>query len=299
MEKENDYYQALGVLPDAEQIVITAAYRALAGLYHPDRWKGDKDAATQKMMIINVAYGVLGDINKRKSYDEKREKEHGKFDETYDSSENAFDHAINDFEDRWNIALEIFPDLSNIRKNLAKTSHKLSFAFVVQIVEKKQYGIRHELASSMEKTFLKRYFGNNEIINKYAKDLIYYGCKEAIKKLNIYVDVLGSDVDPQVIIKKIESDGNLVERRNQIMKEETEKLNLAKKIENYRSRINYQSVSSETLDYAKLIGYDIKITSGGWFESDHYLIKKKNDDHILYEVSSLSLMCNWIKHNLT
>lgn len=37
MNPENDYYAALGILPDAEVVVVIAAYRALASLYHPDK----------------------------------------------------------------------------------------------------------------------------------------------------------------------------------------------------------------------------------------------------------------------
>ena len=40
MTSDKDYYRILGVLDDAEDIVIKAAYRALAQRYHPDRWQG-------------------------------------------------------------------------------------------------------------------------------------------------------------------------------------------------------------------------------------------------------------------
>ena len=66
MNSEVDYYAVLGVLPDAEDIVVVAAYRALANRYHPDRWKGDVAEATRRMADINIAYGVLGDVAKRK-----------------------------------------------------------------------------------------------------------------------------------------------------------------------------------------------------------------------------------------
>jgi len=35
---KKDHYQILGVIQDAEDIVIKAAYRALAQRYHPDKW---------------------------------------------------------------------------------------------------------------------------------------------------------------------------------------------------------------------------------------------------------------------
>ena len=55
----DDLYSVLGVLPDAEDIVITAAYRALAQRYHPDRWGGDPAIAHKRMSAINAAYKTL------------------------------------------------------------------------------------------------------------------------------------------------------------------------------------------------------------------------------------------------
>ena len=37
-----DYYCILGVIKSAEDIVIKAAYRALAQKYHPDKFEGDE-----------------------------------------------------------------------------------------------------------------------------------------------------------------------------------------------------------------------------------------------------------------
>lgn len=69
-----DYYRVLGVLDDAEDIVIKAAYKALAQRYHPDKWVGDKTEANRRMTEINEAYGVLSDPVKRKAYDSARDK---------------------------------------------------------------------------------------------------------------------------------------------------------------------------------------------------------------------------------
>ncbi len=63
------HYQVLGVQPDAEDLVIKAAYRALAQRYHPDKWSGDKAEAEQRMSEINDAYTVLSDAAKRREYD--------------------------------------------------------------------------------------------------------------------------------------------------------------------------------------------------------------------------------------
>jgi DnaJ-class molecular chaperone len=63
------HYQVLGVQPDAEDLVIKAAYRALAQRYHPDKWDGLETEAQQRMAEINAAYAVLSDADKRREYD--------------------------------------------------------------------------------------------------------------------------------------------------------------------------------------------------------------------------------------
>ena len=60
-----DYYRVLGILPSAEDVVIRAAYRALAQRYHPDKWKGKATDVETRMKEINEAYGVLSDTKKR------------------------------------------------------------------------------------------------------------------------------------------------------------------------------------------------------------------------------------------
>lgn len=56
-------------MPSAEEVVIKAAYKALAQRYHPDRFKGDKEFAKGKMEALNEAYRVLSDPVLRKAYD--------------------------------------------------------------------------------------------------------------------------------------------------------------------------------------------------------------------------------------
>lgn len=68
MDTNKNYYRILGVLDDAEEIVIRAAYRALAQRYHPDKWQGDSAVAAKRMAEINEAYSVLSDKDKRAEY---------------------------------------------------------------------------------------------------------------------------------------------------------------------------------------------------------------------------------------
>jgi curved DNA-binding protein len=66
-----DYYEVLGVAPDASDAEIKKAFRRLARKYHPDVAK-DKTAAEIKFKEINEANEVLGDPDKRHEYDELR-----------------------------------------------------------------------------------------------------------------------------------------------------------------------------------------------------------------------------------
>ena len=67
-----DYYAVLGVHPTAEDIVIRAAYKALAQRYHPDRFAGSKDEAHRRMSDLTKAYEVLADPLRRPKYDRRR-----------------------------------------------------------------------------------------------------------------------------------------------------------------------------------------------------------------------------------
>jgi len=65
-----DYYQILGVSRNATEEQIKKAYRKLAMQYHPDRNPGKEKWANEKFKEINEAFGVLGDPQKRRQYDQ-------------------------------------------------------------------------------------------------------------------------------------------------------------------------------------------------------------------------------------
>ena len=63
-----DFYRALGVSRDASDDAIKKAYRKLAFQHHPDR-NPDSTQAQAKIRDLNAAYEVIGDPEKRRTYD--------------------------------------------------------------------------------------------------------------------------------------------------------------------------------------------------------------------------------------
>lgn len=68
MARRYNYYTILGVSAEASEEDIKKAYRRLVFQHHPDR-NPDSAQAEDKIREINAAYEVIGDAERRKTYD--------------------------------------------------------------------------------------------------------------------------------------------------------------------------------------------------------------------------------------
>jgi hypothetical protein len=192
VNQDKDYYRILGVLDDAEDVVIRAAYRALAQRYHPDKWQGDAAEATRRMVEINAAYAVLSDTVKRAAYDATRDK--NQFQDEPPEAEDA-NEAINK---DWELAVKYLPALKLVEKDLHALSRELAFTFRLMLLETKRFDESVAVAKELEHGYLTKYFGDQAEVQAFAKELILEGRKDAAKELNEAVRVLGR-VAPSVV----------------------------------------------------------------------------------------------------
>lgn len=205
-----DYYAILGVVPSAEDVVIRAAWKALAQRYHPDRFAGDVAKANARIVEINEAYNVLSDPVQRNTYDKSRVGKEGDFGD-WVHEEEADEAAGNTdpFEKDWALAVGFYPDLIDINNQLSEISHLLAFSYRAGLLERKAFKNRKELAEAAEKLFLQSYFGSNPELLDFARELIFARNKAAAKALNEAIRVLGSDISPDTVINKICKDFNV------------------------------------------------------------------------------------------
>jgi molecular chaperone DnaJ len=66
-----DHYQTLNISATATQAEVKQAYRRLAKLFHPDG--NQATASHERIATVNAAYEVLGDPERRRSYDHQRQ----------------------------------------------------------------------------------------------------------------------------------------------------------------------------------------------------------------------------------
>ncbi|MFZ1536043.1 MAG: J domain-containing protein [Chromatiaceae bacterium] len=295
---DRDFYEILNILPDAESVVVTAAYRALAQRYHPDRWQGDPSIADARMSEINVAYEVLSNAARRAAYDLEKTGR-GKASEFDDEDGQAFSTVSQPIEDRWVLATSVYPDLTALRSRLAKVSASLAFAYVVTLLENKSFEQREVYAEGMEHAFLTRYFGNDPAILEFAKKLIFSGQRAAAKALNALVGVLGSSADAKRIIQRITVQFDLVavwsqqeaDRERQAVEQERQSL-----LDGLRRSVRAFSVYTDARALAEHLGYRVSTVRRGLFQPTDIAVTASSGNKETY--SNRSDFIEWVRKEL-
>lgn len=201
MAQLKNYYRTLGILDSAEDVVVRAAYKALAQRYHPDKWTGDSEKATEKMIEINEAYTILSDPAKRAEYDKAYFTQNPR-----NQAENEFDNCddvIDDQTDGWLIAVDFFPELSTHYKELMLISPLAANTYRAEILETKTFNKSLEIKNRLEDDFFSRYYGNSLEIRLFAKELLISKNYKAAIHLNQIITVMGKAISFQQIREQL------------------------------------------------------------------------------------------------
>lgn len=95
-----DYYEILEVSKNASKEIIEKAYKVLAKRYHPDlQQESNKLVAEEKMKLINEAYEILSDDNKRRNYNIELENEEKRIQELNTNNNDANAQNEEDYEE--------------------------------------------------------------------------------------------------------------------------------------------------------------------------------------------------------
>lgn len=174
----NNYYEILEVSKNASNEVIEKAYKVLTKKNHPDlQQENQKKNAEQKMKLLNEAYEILTDSEKRKKYDIELEAELEK---------------INEIQYERKYAESLKNTLNNAQNNIvnkANCNYKKQQNMQTQQDTKKQ--IKEQ--KRQEKIIIKEYEEEqNRIYRNYMRSL-GYRVKEkwTLKRMIKLIEVIG------------------------------------------------------------------------------------------------------------
>jgi curved DNA-binding protein CbpA len=131
-QKFVNYYDLLGIGPKAEPQEIKQAYLEKVKKWHPDKNPDRSEEAEEKTKVLNQAYDILGDAEKRKNYDRMLRFTRGK-DFAEFINDDAIRNKINKAYPALKKALENVRELYALFKDSVKGDYKLHRANVAMI----------------------------------------------------------------------------------------------------------------------------------------------------------------------
>ena len=127
-----NYYELLEIDPKAGPQEVKQAYLNQVKLWHPDKNPGRTLEAEEKTKILNQAYHVLGDAERRKNYDRMLRFTRGR-DYSEFVNDEAIRHKINKAYPALKKVLENVRELYALFKDSVKGDYKLHSANVAMI----------------------------------------------------------------------------------------------------------------------------------------------------------------------
>lgn len=151
-----NYYEILEVSEKASDEVIEKAYKVLAKKYHPDlQQNGNKKNAEEKMKLVNEAYDILSNPQKREDYNKKLNDERTR--ENIKKQEQA-----NIKNDSYNY---VRPNYNQERANVSN-----NYNYKEQNYNKEEIKRQQEFRQKVEKEARRRYL---EAYDNYLRSLGY------------------------------------------------------------------------------------------------------------------------------
>jgi curved DNA-binding protein CbpA len=173
------YYDVLGVAPDTPDVVIKAAYRALAKEYHPDGTNASMDSA-DRFIEIQTAYAVLSKPNSRSEYDAELQEALA-----FSPSPVATAEASGSLPTApWQPVPQGKADIERICARLALYSEPLAQSFYAAYLRGECADAPQRFAEEMEASFFREYFGQDPDMQGLARLLLLGGRTGAAFTLN-------------------------------------------------------------------------------------------------------------------
>jgi hypothetical protein len=188
-----DHYHALGLARHAEPVVIKAAYRALASLYHPDR--NPAPDAIERIQRINIAHDVLSDPVRRQAHDATLL--------GHPAPVAAVDDSPDPLAEPWKLALGFFPEIRPLHARLERLSVQMADEFRLHLLQHQQFAQAPALAERLRTEFLGRHFGSDLALIDYAEQLLLAREMDAARFVSQIVSVLGGSVTVDSVREKI------------------------------------------------------------------------------------------------
>jgi curved DNA-binding protein CbpA len=174
------YYDVLGVAPDTPDVVIKAAFRALAKEYHPDRANA-ASGDTDRFIEIQNAYAVLSKPESRNEYDAELREAFLMHVPSEPASVNS-GGALSPVQ--WPSAPQDMADIERICARLSLYSESLAQAFHEAYLRGECGDDPWRFAGEMERSFFREYFGEDPDVQAFARLLLLGSRTGAAQTLN-------------------------------------------------------------------------------------------------------------------